>query len=209
MNDELSGVGLKIREARKSRRLTLQRIADATKLSIGFLSQVERNIAAPSLSSLILIAKALDLPISAFLKPAEIPSGVSHSAARPVYSIGDSAVAYERLSTSVPGQLLNAVKMRVPARFLSEISSHEGEELVFVVDGLVRYVIDGMIYELHTGDSLHFSTQRPHRLQNPTDEWAEIIAVATQPMFEDPKSSFGAKIRKVLAATPEPPSQLR
>ncbi|MBN9059980.1 MAG: helix-turn-helix transcriptional regulator, partial [Rhizobiales bacterium] len=63
MSSEPLKVGLKIRDARKQRRLTLQRVAEATGLSIGFLSQVERDITTPSLSSLVTIAKALDLPV--------------------------------------------------------------------------------------------------------------------------------------------------
>lgn len=181
MNDnDLAQVGEKIREARKSRRLTLQRVATATDLSIGFLSQVERNIATPSLSSLILIAKALDLPISSFLKQPEIPSAVSRGSSRPAVLSGDSRIEYERLSTTFPGQLLNAVKVRIPPRYLSQPSSHDGEEIAFVIAGVVRYIIDGAIYELHAGDSLHFSATRTHQLQNPTDITAEFLAVGTR-----------------------------
>lgn len=181
MNDnDLAQVGEKIREARKARRLTLQRIATATDLSIGFLSQVERNIATPSLSSLVLIAKALDLPISSFLRQPDIPSAISRGEGRPSVLSSDSRIEYERLSTTFPGQMLNAVKVRVPPRYLSTASSHDGEEIAFVIAGVVRYIIDGTIYELHVGDSLHFSANRAHQLQNPTDVVAEFLAVGTK-----------------------------
>ncbi|MCX5578692.1 helix-turn-helix domain-containing protein [Kaistia terrae] len=178
-------VGTKIRDARKQRRLTLQRVSEATGLSIGFLSQVERDITTPSLSSMVTIAKALDLPVSAFLHQPDIPNAVSRREGRVTYGINPAWISYERLSTTFPGQMLNAVKMNVPPRYLSETSSHEGEEIVYVLSGSIRYVIDETIYELHVGDTLHFSAHRPHRVHNATDHAAEVLTVGTQQLFGD------------------------
>lgn len=185
MSSDPLKVGLKIRDARKQRRLTLQRVAEATGLSIGFLSQVERDITTPSLSSLVTIAKALDLPVSAFLHQPDIPNAVSRREGRVTYGINPAWISYERLSTTFPGQMLNAVKMNVPPRYLSETSSHEGEEVVYVLSGSIRYVIDETIYELHAGDTLHFSAHRPHRVHNPADHVAEVLSVGTQQLFTD------------------------
>lgn len=178
-------VGVKIREARKQRRLTLQRVAEATGLSIGFLSQVERDITTPSLSSLVTIAKVLDLPVSAFLHQPEIPNAVSRREGRAAYAINSAWISYERLSTTFPGQMLNAVKMNVPPRYLSETTAHEGEEIVYVLSGTIRYVIDDTDFDLKAGDTLHFSAQRPHRVQNPTDQVTEVLSVGTQQLFGD------------------------
>lgn len=178
-------VGTKIRDARKQRRLTLQRVSEATGLSIGFLSQVERDITTPSLSSMVTIARALDLPASAFLHQPDIPNAVSRREGRVTYGINPAWISYERLSTTFPGQMLNAVKMNVPPRYLSETSSHEGEEIVYVLSGSIRYVIDETIYELHVGDTLHFSAHRPHRVHNATDHAAEVLTVGTQQLFGD------------------------
>ncbi|MCX5568452.1 MULTISPECIES: helix-turn-helix domain-containing protein [Kaistia] len=202
MSSEPLKVGLKIRDARKQRRLTLQRVAEATGLSIGFLSQVERDITTPSLSSLVTIAKALDLPVSSFLHQPDIPNAVSRRDGRVTYGINPAWISYERLSTTFPGQMLNAVKMNVPPRYLSETTSHEGEEIVYVLAGTIRYVIDEVIYELHAGDTLHFSAHRPHRVQNATDHVAEVLSVGTQQLFSDsprhrgPSHGSGAEFRK-------------
>lgn len=183
-NDPLK-VGQKIRAARKQRRLTLQRVAEATGLSIGFLSQVERDITTPSLSSLVTIAKVLDLPVSAFLEQPEIPSTVSRREGRRTYAINPDWISYERLSTTFPGQALSAVKMNVPPRYLSETAAHEGEEIVYVLSGTIRYVIDEIDHDLQAGDVLHFSAQRPHRVHNPSDRVAEVLSVGTQQLFAD------------------------
>jgi len=183
MTEDSVRIGDKIREARKARRLTLQRVADATGLSIGFLSQVERDITTPSLSSLVTIARALDVPVNALLQPPEIPSGITRREGRTIYSLHPDWVSYERLSSNFPGQSLSAVKMNIPPNYLSETSTHEGEEIVYVLSGTVRYVIEGTIYELHAGDSLHFSSHRPHKVHNPTDQPTETISVGTQQLF--------------------------
>jgi transcriptional regulator with XRE-family HTH domain len=180
----MNGAGLKIgeriREARQRRRLTLQRVSSMTGLSIGFLSQVERDITTPSLSSLATISTALDQSVSAFLHQPDLPNAVSRHDGRVAYPLKGSRAAYEQLSTTFPGQMLNALKVHVPGGYQSETSSYEGEELVYVLSGTVRYVIDGTIYELQSGDALHYSAHRPHHVVNPCTQPAEVISIGTQ-----------------------------
>jgi transcriptional regulator with XRE-family HTH domain len=183
MNGGSPKVGERIRMARKQKRLTLQRFAKATGLSIGFLSQVERDITAPSLASLAVIARELDLPVGLFLDRSDIPNAISRREGRVAYALHPNWVSYERLSTALPGHMLNAHKMNVPPLYVSEESSHEGEEIVYVLAGTIRYVIDGTIYELTAGDSLHFSAARPHYLANPAGHMAELVSVSTQPLL--------------------------
>lgn len=180
MNGAGLKIGEKIREARRRRRLTLQRVSAMTGLSIGFLSQVERDITTPSLSSLVTIASALDQSVSAFLHQPDLPNAVSRHEGRVAYPLNASRASYEQLSTTFPGQMLNALKVHVPAGYRSETSSYEGEEIVYVLSGTVRYVIDGTIYELQSGDALHYSAHRPHHVVNPCDQPAEVISISTQ-----------------------------
>src|SRR5438093_998008 len=60
-------LGEKVREARTERNMTLANLASATKLTKGFLSQLERGLSNPSLESLGRIASALDLPLTSLL----------------------------------------------------------------------------------------------------------------------------------------------
>lgn len=128
----------------------------------------------------MLIAEASEQPIHSFMRRAEIPNAVSRREERVAYSASENHVTYGRLSTTFPGQMLNAVEMSVPARYVSDVIAHESEEIIFVIDGIIRYVIEGTLYELHAGDSLHFAAHRPHKVQNLTDGVAEILAVGTQ-----------------------------
>lgn len=178
-------LGKRIRDARRQRRLTLERVAAITGLSVGFLSQVERNITKPSLASLTLIGKALEMTVSGLLQESDLPISVSRREGRIAYQIKDEAGSYERLSTSFPTQLLSAVKLYFPSALRSKLFSYDGEIIVYVLAGTVRYVIEGVIYELQSGDSLHFSTSKPHRVTTPNDSAAEILVLSTQAVVDD------------------------
>jgi len=61
-------LGNKIRNLRKQRVLTLQEVSDLTGLSKPLLSQIENNIAAPPIATLIKISTALGVKISHFFR---------------------------------------------------------------------------------------------------------------------------------------------
>ncbi len=60
----LAAIGERIREVRQARNMTLQVLAESTKLSVSMLSLVERGRASPSIGSLIVIASALGVTMS-------------------------------------------------------------------------------------------------------------------------------------------------
>ncbi|SHG89473.1 transcriptional regulator, XRE family with cupin sensor [Kaistia soli DSM 19436] len=184
MTDHMK-LGKRIRDARRQRRLTLERVASMTGLSVGFLSQVERNITKPSLASLALIAQSLEMTVSGLLQESDLPISVSRREGRIAYQIKDEAGSYERLSTSFPTQLLSAVKLYLPSALRSKVFSYDGELIVYVLGGTIRYVIEGVIYELQSGDSLHFSTSKPHWVATPSDSTAEILVLSTQQVVDD------------------------
>ena len=53
--------------------------------------------------------------------------------------------------------------------------SHPGEELVLMLEGRMKFTIDGEPYELEAGDSIHFRTVRPHSWANPDDRPARAV----------------------------------
>jgi transcriptional regulator with XRE-family HTH domain len=179
----MDGLGQRIRNLRKARRLVLQDIADATNLSVGFLSQVERGIAFPSISSLALIAAALNVGIEAFLPPSEPISGVSRAGRRRPFAIDPRSITYERLSTDFPGHTLSAAKVRVPPGYRSESSAHSGEEVVYVLVGAIRYVVGDNVFDLYPGDALHFAARERHRVENIDQGFTELISIGTLEIF--------------------------
>ena len=179
----MKGLGEQIRAERKARKLRLQTIADRAGLTPSFLSQVERSIAAPSLSSLALIAQAIGVEVRALLPAVEAGSGPARRGARVPFGLDPGRITYERLSTTLDEGRLNAVKLRVAPGYKSEASSHEGEEFVYVLSGRIRYVVDGTVHDLAADDALHFSSAHLHHVENVGAETAEYVSVGTFNVF--------------------------
>lgn len=167
--------------------MSMQTVADAAGLSVGFISQVERGLTPPSLSSLVGIAEVLQTPISDFLSQ-PTAQGTTRGDGRVQYSVDANGVRYERLSSSFPGSLLYSVIVHEPPGHRGEPISHRGEEMFFVLKGEVTVEIEGQIEVLKTGDSKHFDSTRVHSTWNHTDEPISILWAGTMDIFGDAPS---------------------
>ncbi len=155
-------IGERLRRYRRAAKKTLHQVASESGLTASFLSQAERNLTGVSISSLANIAKSLNIPLNALFDQPAQPQPDSHEGERVRYTIEGQPLAYERLSSSFPGNLINAVKMNMPVGYQSELISHEGAEFSYVLSGQIVYTIEGRQYPLGAGDSVHFdATKNP------------------------------------------------
>lgn len=179
-----SPLGASLRKRRKALGMSMQAVADAAGLSVGFISQVERGLTAPSLSSLVGIADVLQTPISDFLSQ---PSahGTTRRDDRVAYAVDATGPSYERLSSSFPGSQLYSVIVHEPPGHRGEPISHRGEEMFFVVAGEVTVEIEGKVEILRAGDSIHFDSTRVHSTWNHTGEPVSILWAGTMDIFGD------------------------
>jgi len=196
MDSDINHIGQRIRRLRRESKMTLLEVATASSLSVGFLSQVERNLTGISISSLVNVAKALSVPLGALLEHPRQAQPDSHEGRRESYRVGPMQQRYERLSTTFDGSLLNAVKVRMMEGYSSEWVAHSGDEFVYVLSGQVRYTLRKKDYPLAAGDSLHFNAQERHRVVNVGAGPAELIVVGTLPLFDDDQTQFAAVERK-------------
>jgi len=180
-------LGQRLRERRKALGKTLQQVATESSLTVGFISQIERGISTPSLASLYNVAKALETSVDHFVSraPARSHSVFSHIGQRQTYNVGGTARFYEFLERGFPDAKLNACLSHVPPGHLTEMMSHEGEEFVYLVSGLMRYEIDGVTYMAGAGDTLHFDSRVPHRGENIGTETAVELWVGTMRLFPE------------------------
>lgn len=159
---EQAKLGNLIRKCRQKRRLTLKELCDKAGVSVGYLSQVERGNATPSLGTLAQIARALDLGLDYFVTRPKPGDAVSYADQRRKFSISDTGVTYEALSTEFPGHELSAFIMNCPPGFQSETFQHEGEEFIYILSGSIEKSLDGETFTLREGDSLHYNGMTPH-----------------------------------------------
>ncbi|MGK9067318.1 cupin domain-containing protein [Stutzerimonas chloritidismutans] len=178
-------IGERLRRYRRAANKTLNQVAKEAGLTASFLSQAERNLTGVSISSLANIAKSLGVPLNALFDQPMQAQPDSHQGERVRYTIEGQPLAYERLSTSFPGNLLNAVKVSMPVGYQSELIAHEGSEFAYVLSGRIVYTVDGRSYPLAIGDSIHFDAGKPHYLANVGDQPAEVLTVTTMGLFDD------------------------
>lgn len=172
-------LGPLIRRRRKQLGLTLQTLCNRAGVSVGYLSQVERDNATPSLGTLAQIADGLEVGLDYFIVTPRPADSLTRAGSRPQFSITGSSIGYESLASDFPGAELSSYILHVPAGYASEIVSHEGEEIIVVLDGTIEQTLDGQVFRMTVGDSLHYSGLRPHSWKNPTDQPARILWTGT------------------------------
>ena len=178
-------LGERIRERRKALGLTLQTVADRAGLTAGFISQIERGLAAPSLSSLTAVARVLDLdPGDLFTQPAA-PGTRTKQGERPVWGIDPRTMSYERLTSTFPGNVLRSVLIHEAPGHRSEPISHEGEELFFILQGELTVELEGQRHILRPGDSIHFDSRRVHSTWNHGGTAMTFLHTCTMDVFGD------------------------
>jgi len=176
-------VGALIRARRRQMQLTLQALGDVAQVSVGYLSQVERDHATPSLGTLAQIARALEVGIDYFIATPNTREALTREGGRQKFSIDGSSVVYERLGADFPGNALSSFLMTVPPGYRSETVAHEGEEILYVLEGSItqRLGEDEMI--MSAGDSLHFRGNLPHAWSNHTNKPARLLWTGTLALF--------------------------
>lgn len=183
-----SRVGAKLRRRRRLLDLTLNQVATRAGCSESMLSKIETAKVNPSLTLLRRLAEALSVNVAALFDDSGPAQVVYRVGCRPrlddsVLRRGDGVVL-ERLVPDAPGVTLQANVHIVAVGGASDgLVSHPGEEVGYVLDGVVELVVDGQRWRLGPGDSFHFRSERPHGYRNIGDTSARIVWVNTPPTF--------------------------
>jgi transcriptional regulator with XRE-family HTH domain len=176
-------VGALIRARRRQLHMTLQELCSAAGISVGYLSQVERDHATPSLGTLAQIARSLDVGVDYFIATPNTEDGLTRASDRTRFAVDGSSIVYERIAADFAGNVLSSFVLHVPPGYRSETVSHEGEEILFILEGAITQRLDDREMALKVGDSLHFRGNQPHSWSNDTKETARLLWVGTLPMF--------------------------
>ncbi len=180
-------LGREIRGLRKAKGMTLEALAAASGLSMGYLSLLERDHATPSINALHAISRALGVTISWFFDAGAVPESerdvlVRRGRRRRLdFSPG---IIDELLSPSLDGQLeLLASRFSPGASSGEKPYTHTGEEAGVVIRGRLELWVDDKIFVLEAGDSFGFPSTLPHRYRNPGPDEAEVIWAITPPSY--------------------------
>jgi transcriptional regulator with XRE-family HTH domain len=172
-------LGALIRRRRRKLRLTLRDVCTRAGLSVGYLSQVENDKAVPSLGTLAQIATGLDVGLDYFVAQPKPADALSRAEGRPRFSLPGSPVAYEAISSDYPGSELSSYILHVPPGYVSESVTHEGDEIVVILDGEIEQTLGGEVVTMRAGDSLHYSGATPHAWANRSAAPARLLWTGT------------------------------
>ncbi len=183
-------IGEKIRELREKRGLSLQDMANRTGYTSALLSQAENHLISPPLGALIKIAKALEVKVGTFFgeEPRESYAivrrderkHISRYASKEGVSYG---YVYESLGFDKKDRQMEPFLVTLePATVKSEkLSTHDGEEFIFVLEGEMEAILGGHKDVLHPGDSIYYDSTIPHKVQCHRDIPTKILAVIWAP----------------------------
>ncbi|WP_437880644.1 helix-turn-helix domain-containing protein [Pseudomonas sp. LRF_L74] len=184
---EAQFLGTRIRGLRKRRGMTLTDLATQSELTAGYISQLERNLAYPSIPALFNIARSLGVTIQWFFAnetktdPADAGYVVRRNARTSVHY--EDGIVDELLSPQ-PTRQLEILHSRFPPGTYSQQSySHDGEEAGYLLSGTFELWVGDRHFLLNEGDSFSYSSQEPHRYGNPGEVDAVVIWMITPPTF--------------------------
>ncbi|WP_114814283.1 helix-turn-helix domain-containing protein [Paraburkholderia kururiensis] len=177
-------IGSKIRALRHRLRYTLAETAEAAGISKPFLSQVERGHATPSITSLVGIAEALGVNVQYFVETPNEARSVCRGEELKFFGFADSANLFGRLTNLSDDRKLEAILVRMPAgQQPSEVTTHAGEEFLYVVRGQLSLTLEGTTFGLQAGDSAHYASTVPHGWTNTAAEETVLVWVGTPKLF--------------------------
>lgn len=168
-------IGSRIRAARQAQRLTIEQVADATGLTKGFLSRVERDLTSPSVASLVTLCQVLSVSVGDLFAAPE-----THLTRRddgPRISLGGEGIV-ERLLTARSERRLQILQATIEPRGRGENELYAVDcdvDVLHVVKGRIKLILTNEEYDLEEGDTLSFPGREPHTWVNPTDETVEVL----------------------------------
>ncbi|MEX0970710.1 MAG: cupin domain-containing protein [Paracoccaceae bacterium] len=179
-------LGADLRTLRKSRGMTLVELADRLGRSVGWVSQVERDISSPSIDDLRSFSTAFAVPLSMFFGQTHAPADeagyvVRAGARRPIGS-GEAGLIEELLSPDLTDDF-EVVRSRFePGAALPAFQTRATQEVGYMVSGRLTLWIGAREYHLNPGDSFRIRGE-PHRWANPHDVPAVAIWVIAPPVY--------------------------
>jgi len=182
-------IGTKIRESRKEAKLTLADLAQKTGFSASYISQVERNLVDPSITALRKFCTVLQRTVYYFLEEDPTDPYIVRKETRQRLNIPSSNVVYEFISPML--RQMNCVpKIEVIQVFIEpnsysqeETFSHNVDEIILVLEGVMDIYIDGNKQTLYAGDSIYLPPNTLQRIFNPLDVQLVILSALTPGIF--------------------------
>ncbi|MEV8467772.1 helix-turn-helix domain-containing protein [Fluviibacterium sp. DFM31] len=179
-------LGADLRALRKTRGLTLADLASRIGKSVGWLSQVERNITRPATGDLECIADRLGVPLSLLTGPAphapDEHGRIVRASGRRRIGPMEGGLSEELLSPDLTDSFEMIRSTFAPGSTSDGTLRRETQEVGFMISGQLALWIDGHAFTVGPGDSFRIRHQ-PFRWSNPFDDPAVAVWVISPPVY--------------------------
>lgn len=172
-------IGARVRAIRQQKRLTLEQVVQKSGLDKSYLSRLERDLAAPSVATLVRVCEALGVRPGELFDPPQ--TRLVRAEQAQLVNFGGVGLSERLLSQGLSGELM-VLRSRI------DPGGHGGEELytldadvsfVTVLRGRLEMIVEDAHYFLEEGDSITLSSRIPHNWRNPGDEEADVLWVTS------------------------------
>jgi transcriptional regulator with XRE-family HTH domain len=176
-----ANVGTRLRALRTAHGLSVNELAVRAGVSVGTVSQVERNKANPSVRILEKLRHALSVPLSTLLEGDDAGSDpdtadfVRKGAERPLFEVGKNGMQKELLSPHGEHDLQMMIITLPAGSGSEEVLVGIGEKAGLVLEGSVVLHVDERRCVLNAGDSFQFKSTVPHSVRNDSGKTARLL----------------------------------
>ena len=181
---ELGPLGDRVRAIREQKNLTLADVASRTGFDESFLQKIEDNKISPPLGDLIKLGKALDMKMGFFISGGETQAYTvvrrddRRKIARRAASQDEAyGYTYQSLAPGKTNRHMEPFLITLEPSEDEELSTHEGQEFIFVMEGSMEAVVGDDRLVLTAGDSIYYDSNVPHMVRCVNGPAAKILAV--------------------------------
>ncbi|MBE5776960.1 MAG: cupin domain-containing protein [Clostridiales bacterium] len=178
-------IGEKLRQLRLQRNLTQEEMADRCELSKGFISQVERDLASPSIATLTDMLECLGSNLREFFSDRHDEKIVFSES--DMFVKEDEEILRGSITWLIPSAQKNSMEpilVHLDADGQTqEIPPHEGEEFGYVLSGTIVLHLGGKQHKVRTGESFSIHPGASHYIENTGKRPATFIWVSNPPNF--------------------------
>ena len=178
-------VGQRIRQFRQGKGLSLEDLSQRTGLPPEMLAEVENETASPPLGVLVKLGKALGMRWGTLITGGgdraytvvrvNDRQKMSRQASQKGTSYG---YTYETLAPHKTNRSMEPFIVTLqPTGGEAAPSAHDGQEFIYVLDGVMEALVDDTVEILSPGDSIYYDSTVPHLLRPHGDQPVQILAV--------------------------------
>lgn len=164
--DEVEKIGSKIKEIRKQKNITIQKLSQFTDLSVGYLSNLERNQASPTLNNLQKICVALEVSLRDLLTPHEEEKILLRKEDSKLYEYEEYKLNIRRIDFGKKRGIYEYSTYEVGEDIPPSWGHHPYPEVGTILEGRMEVVLDDVSYILEEGDSIYIKPHTYHTMRN-------------------------------------------